>query len=60
MDPIAVLESLSADEIAARLERMYAEEQSLKVLLRAARARERGQTKSAARPAAQPDEGETA
>jgi hypothetical protein len=42
MDAVAILDSLDADAIADRLDRMERDRQALLTLLRAARARERG------------------
>jgi hypothetical protein len=41
-DPVELLRSLDADALQARLERLQAEADALRVLLRSARARERG------------------
>jgi hypothetical protein len=42
-DPVAIVQSLDADAIAARLDELAREEQALRVLLRSARARQKGQ-----------------
>jgi hypothetical protein len=42
-DPVALVRSLDADQIARRLEELAAEERALRVLLRSARARQQGQ-----------------
>ena len=42
-DPVSLIDTLDPDAIAARLEELVREQDALRVLLRAARARRRGQ-----------------
>ncbi len=39
-DPIALLQSLTVEDVSKRLEDLYAEEKSLRIILRSLRARE--------------------
>jgi hypothetical protein len=51
-NPVALLESLDADAIAARLDELEREAQALRVLLRSARARQGAKKRAEAHPAA--------
>jgi hypothetical protein len=50
-DPVALLESLDPEAIAARLDELEREAQALRVLLRSARARQGARKRAAAPPA---------